>query len=208
MRRALWSRWRHFYSRASARRDCSRLRRPACCGRFLLTRLCEARQKRIVQISIGLQFLLTRLCEARRKSSGRGWADRWVSTHAPLRGATITCVDSGGHFTHFYSRASARRDRIAEVNRRCNRNFYSRASARRDSTSDSDVSPAASFLLTRLCEARPVPTGPSARSPTFLLTRLCEARRPSTSCASAASAFLLTRLCEARRRRNILFIHF
>ncbi len=122
-----------------------------------------------------------------------------ISTHAPLRGATELqkSIDVAIQIsTHAPLRGAT-------------------------STSDSDVSPAASFLLTRLCEARPVPTGPSARSPTFLLTRLCEARPADAGlrfCSfsyfySRASArrdgtlwvatyhevlFLLTRLCEAR----------
>ena len=57
-----------------------------------------------------------------------------ISTHAPLRGAT--------HRKLF--------DAADQLD------FYSRASARRDATSTSTAAPSASFLLTRLCEARPL----------------------------------------------------
>ena len=58
-----------------------------------------------------------------------------VSTHAPLRGATSVSASSGTIFTRFYSRPSARGD----------------AKCRFGITID------AAFLLTPLCEGRPLP---------------------------------------------------
>ena len=121
----------NFYSRASARRD------------FLKVQEEMARRT----------FLLTRLCEARRRSDSGSTDPDPISTHAPLRGATLTVMCSASkpaflltrlcearlHLQHmgrpkasFYSRASARRDIRCEVMPQPMRRFYSRASARRD----------------------------------------------------------------------------
>ena len=102
----------HFYSRASARRDSASMRKTFR-HKFLLTRLCEAR------LSYFLFFLafphFYSRASARRDApdyipAGSGtisthaplrgatlavnhwYGQRMISTHAPLRGATITCA--------------------------------------------------------------------------------------------------------------------
>ena len=143
-----------FYSRASARRDLSRLRKLCKFTIFLLTRLCEARRLRGDCMTETLVFLLTRLCEAR-----------------PERGSRQRQRE------HFYSRASARRDEGADAGLFSIDNFYSRASARRDEGDGQRRGTPRQFLLTRLCEARPTARAPTLPPTPFLLTRLCEARR-------------------------------
>ena len=145
-----------------------------------------------------------------------------ISTHAPLRGATTARTSTSPPSTHFYSRASARRDHRRRPPFCLVLHFYSRASARRDVPTVAALLASRRFLLTRLCEARrPYATGhashdrhfysrASARRDAHRIT--CLVTWPSISThaplrgatwRSAASspttrAFLLTRLCEAR----------
>ena len=127
-----------------------------------------------------------------------------ISTHAPLRGATITAIL-----------------------RACNAfDFYSRPSARGDLSIQSVLLSSGRFLLTPLCEGRPMPMLSAIRTAKFLLTPLCEGRpgllgffarpycfysRPSARgdraerCPPPAGfLFLLTPLCEGRQNDAVL----
>ena len=119
-----------------------------------------------------------------------------VSTHAPLRGAT-------GQQTKLHCRAGFLLTRLCEARlallyaRTVAINFYSRASARRDK-----VEPRWA-LYGRISTHAPLRGATSVFlsiciTVSFLLTRLCEARRGFGLLQIRTYQFLLTRLCEAR----------
>ena len=144
---------RYFYSRASARRDCA-----------------GTGWDKIRCISTHAPL---RGATRSKISHYRDWS---ISTHAPLRGATFLPAMRLFIRSNFYSRASARRDwRFVWLFLSC---CISTHAPLRGAT-ERPAGPRAKksgFLLTRLCEARQLPSAFTFRSLTFLLTRLCEAR--------------------------------
>ena len=102
----------HFYSRASARRDMSNRAAMVLLSTFLLTRLCEARRKRD-KPRLGV-ILISTHAPLRGATIMDAWANDFaeISTHAPLRGATSTSSTAAFSSSNFYSRASARRDPV------------------------------------------------------------------------------------------------
>ena len=146
-------------------------------------------------------------------------SDIAISTHAPLRGATIwtflRCRETRFLLT-----------RLCEARRKLLLSFQNQAISTHAPLRGATVPKVVyrlllRFLLTRLCEARLTPrkarvnhdgyfySRASARrdlqtriwrrnTKIFLLTRLCEARRAAYFEQRNLCSFLLTRLCEAR----------
>ena len=130
----------HFYSRASARRDFNKNFGSLGRSQFLLTRLCEARHYAKVYIADPIT----------------------ISTHAPLRGATRFFDDNRRTAQNFYSRASARRDGPRPLCSVPSSWISTHAPLRGATKTTSQLHSLLQFLLTRLCEARPlhlVPNG-------------------------------------------------
>ena len=143
----------NFYSRPSARGDVLMV---FCCFRSFISTHAPLRgaTRRMACMTTSSSFLLTPLCEGRPVSCRRSSGVRAISTHAPLRGATPMSSNSGPSSLNFYSRPSARGDGLPFCSQR----------------------PDVGFLLTPLCEGRPVRLSLGPLLNLFLLTPLCEGR--------------------------------
>ena len=121
-------------------------------------------------------FLLTPLCEGRLAILGGVRKRIRISTHAPLRGATIPRNVPDNTRTDFYSRPSARGDLLVPKEEARSQNFYSRPSARGDSRGDK------AFVRDEISTHAPLRGATWYRwmmlikKVAFLLTPLCEGR--------------------------------
>ena len=144
-----------------------------------------------------------------------------ISTHAPLRGATASIAMLLSISTFLLTRLCEARLKSFWNSLDSDSNFYSRASARRDRIFVFFLVHQETFLLTRLCEARPMtekfgfnsfgisthaPLRGATKPPSIYLTTYhnfysrASARRdlPVFHGMTWKNSFLLTRLCEAR----------
>ena len=121
---------------------------------FLLTPLCEGRHWARPSARPQDQFLLTPLCEGRHPRPCQGVTGSEISTHAPLRGATLDRVHrdagSAGISTHAPLRgATLPPQRFSPI-----RVISTHAPLRGATSFRRNLPPPARFLLTPLCEGR------------------------------------------------------
>ena len=170
----------HFYSRPSARGDLF-IQLFTEIYKFLLTPLCEGRLAIAAAHKAATAFLLTPLCEGRPEVILRSLRIVGISTHAPLRGATINLFSYSLKYANFYSRPSARGD--GEVAYPINYGWKIsthaplRGATRRHMNRNSN----GRFLLTPLCEGRLAGAITGEGFQKFLLTPLCEGRHRKLS---------------------------